>query len=90
MDMEKHLWLTLSVTTEEALRLSLENQCLVICVESPLYPKIKDLWSIFDGIMEYDVTEYEALQCIMLKKVRGAKVFDDTQFEIFYYPFYSL
>ena len=88
--MEKRRWLALSVTTEEGLRQSLKDQCPVICVESPLYPQIKEHWFDFAGISEYDASEYETLQCVMLKKIRGAKVFDDSQFEIFYYPFHRL
>ena len=88
--MKKRRWIALSVTTEEALRLSLEEKCPVICVESPLYPHIKVSWSEFAEISEYETVEYDTLQCIMLIKVRGANIFDDSQFEIFYYPFYRL
>lgn len=88
--MEKRRWIALSVATEEALRLSLEEQCPVICVESPLYPHIKVSWSEFAGISEYEAVEYDTLQCIMLIKVRGVHTFDDSKYEIFYYPFYRL
>ena len=81
--MEKRRWIALSVTTVEALRLSLEEKCPVISVESPLYPHIKASWSEYAGISEYEAVEYDTLQCVMLIKVRGANTFDDSQFEFF-------
>ena len=86
--MKKRRWIALSVTTEEAFRLSLAEFCPLIAVEAPLYPAIKGHWLDFDGIADYEFTEYEGLNCVMLKKVRGTGSFDDENYEIYYYPFY--
>ena len=88
--MNKKRWVAISVATEEALRLCLADGNLVIAVEEPLYPEIKKHWSDYEGISDYELTEYETIRCIIMKRVRGERTFDDSRFEIYYFPFYRL
>ena len=88
--MYKKRWVAISVATEEALRLCLADGNLVIAVEEPLYPEIKKPWSDYEGISDYELTEYETIPCIIMKRVRGERTFDDSQFEIYYFPFNRL
>ena len=88
--MYKKRWVAISVAAEEALRLCLADGNLVIAVEEPLYPEIKKHWSYYEGISDYELTEYETIPCIIMKRVRGERTFDDSRFEIYYFPFYRL
>lgn len=88
--MYKKRWVAISVATEEALRLCLADGNLVIAVEEPLYPEIKKHWSDYEGISDYELTEYETIPCIIMKRVRGERTFDDSRFVIYYFPFYRL
>jgi hypothetical protein len=85
--MEKQRFLAISVTTDEALRLCLKEQCTAICVENPLYPEIKERWDEFTEISDYQIIEYKFFECIILKKVRGDYSFDEAQYELHYYAF---
>ena len=87
MKTEKLRWLAISVTTAEAFKLCLAEEIPVICVEEPLYPQIQGQWHLFPQVVEYERTEYESLRCVMLKKIHGNNAFDDSQYELFYYPF---
>ena len=90
LKMSKRRWIAVSVTTEEAFRLSLLESCPLIAVEKPLYPEIKGHWLDFEGVADYELTEYQKLNCILMKKVRGVGSFDDENCDIFYFPFYRL
>ena len=79
----------MSVTTYEALRACIEEACLVICIEEPLYYEIRDSISKFAEIQDYDITYYDALAFIMLKKTRGVRRFDDEHFSIYYYALHG-
>ena len=88
--MDKQGLTAISVTTEEAFGLCLAEGILLIAVEAPLYPEIKEHWTNFEGIDAYDFTEYPKLNCVILKKVRGTNFFDNEKHEIFYFPFHNL
>ena len=83
--MEKRRWLAISVTTDEALRGCIQENCAAICIEEPLYSEIKDCIQQFEGISDYEITVYDTQSLAILKKVHGIGAFDDVHFQIYYY-----
>ena len=88
--MKKPCLIAVSVTTEEAFRLCLVKGILLIAVENPLYTEVKNHWTDFCGIADYEFTEYPNLNCALLKKTRGENIFDQEKYEIYYFPLNNL
>ena len=78
--MKKRKILALSVTTLEALKASIREQCPAICIEDPLYPGIKEYMDRIPGIFAYRIVEYERISCIILIR-------SNTHFEIDHFRF---
>lgn len=84
--MKKNRYLAVSVTTREALEISLANALPIICIEEPLYPSIKNDLAQLASIEEYQIEEYVNKCFIMLTKLRGLNCIDPDKIEIHYFP----
>ena len=83
---EKKPYIAVAVNTFEAMRHCIEEQVKLFSIENPLYSALKgQRWSR-SCVPDYEVTEYENKQVMLLKKVRGEAVFDDESYVPFYLP----
>lgn len=75
-----------AVTTQEALNICITEKALLFCIENPLYTELCHQGSNLQIFQEYDILDYPEKQVMLMKKVRGVPVFDDSLYEPFYLP----
>ena len=82
--MEKRKWMAITVTTIEALHISIAEECRLFCVDEPLYEEIRHTMQDIQGASDYEITCYDDLGFAMFKRVQGDRCFDDEHFEPYY------
>jgi len=81
----KRGWMAISVTTVEALKACLNEECPVISIEQPLYDSFRSQLTTLPAVLDYEITWYDTLEIAIAKKIRGTNRFDDAQFYIYHY-----
>ena len=78
--------IAVSVTTQEALRLCVEDQLMLFCIEEPLYSQLLGHLNEIPGVSDYDIQEYAEKRFLLLQRNRGRNRFDADQYELYYLP----
>ena len=82
--MSKRKWMAITITTMEALEITIAEACRLFCVDDPLYWAIRDTMHTVPGAEDYEITYYDDLGFAMFKRIHGERSFDDEHFEPYY------
>ena len=82
--MDKKKWMAITVTTVEAVHISIAEQCRLFCIDGPLYEELRDRLHTLPGADDYAITRYDDLGFAMFKRIRGERCFDNEHFEPYY------